>query len=67
MYRFQEWGPSITEDLNPDAPTIVLCHAGMRSMRVAMFLTEQGFQDVYNVQGGIDEYSRKIDPSVPRY
>lgn len=68
LSRFAQWGPSVATTLDPAAPTYVLCHAGMRSMRVATHLVgEAGFARVFNVSGGIDAYSRLIDPTVPRY
>jgi rhodanese-related sulfurtransferase len=50
-----------------DRPVVVLCHAGERSARIARFLVTDGLQDVYNLEGGIDEYALKIDHSVGRY
>lgn len=32
-----------------------------------MFLESRGFTKLYNLQGGIDAWSRDVDPSVPRY
>src|SRR5689334_126920 len=46
---------------------VVHCHHGGRSMRVTRWLREQGFANVQNMAGGIDDWSVKIDPSVPRY
>ena len=65
--RFQEWGPNASDMLDPDKETMVLCHHGVRSMRAALFLASQGFQDVKNIEGGIDAYSRQVDSSVPIY
>ena len=65
--RFQEWGPQAAEVLDPRKATLVLCHHGVRSMRAALFLASQGFQDVKNIRGGIDAYSRQVDSSVPLY
>lgn len=50
-----------------ERPIVVMCHHGMRSMRVAMFLRQQGFGDVRSMAGGIDLWSRDIDPAVARY
>jgi rhodanese-related sulfurtransferase len=50
-----------------DSPIIVHCHHGGRSMRVTNWLRQQGFAQVTNMSGGIDEWSQSIDPSVPRY
>lgn len=59
--------PSRLQDLDPDRPVACLCHHGARSMRVAMFLAQNGFSRVANVAGGIDAWSLERDPSVPRY
>lgn len=50
-----------------DADVAVLCHVGVRSYAVARYLSEQGYEAVYNVTGGIDRYSEIVDPSIPRY
>ena len=50
-----------------DKPVIVMCHAGERSARIARFLVTDGFGEVYNLEGGIDDYALKIDHSVGRY
>lgn len=54
-------------ELDPDQPIVVLCHHGQRSLNVAMWLRNQGFEHVQSLAGGIDHWSRSIDPSVPRY
>lgn len=54
-------------ELNPDAETVVYCHHGVRSLSVAVYLRNLGFRDVTSLAGGIDLWSRHIDPSVPRY
>lgn len=46
---------------------IVHCHHGMRSLRVAAWLREQGFIRAQSMHGGIDAWSAEIDPSVPTY
>lgn len=66
-YRFDEWRRELKQRFDMEKPTICLCHAGMRSRRLAELLLEEGFQEVYNVVGGIDAYSLQIDRKVPRY
>ena len=44
-----------------------LCHVGNSSRRAAEHFREHGFRDVYNVEGGIDAWSREVDSAVPRY
>ena len=48
-------------------PIACLCHHGMRSQQVANYLTQSGFTEVVNLQGGIDAWSQQLDPSVPKY
>jgi len=58
--------PSRLAELDPERETIVMCHHGVRSAQVAMYLARNGFEHVLNLAGGIDAWS-EIDPSVPRY
>ena len=55
------------QELDEDSPILVLCHHGARSLSVAAWLRQQGFDKAQSVSGGIDAWSRTIDPSVPRY
>ncbi|NOL49683.1 rhodanese-like domain-containing protein [Pelistega europaea] len=54
-------------EIDDSKPLVIYCHHGMRSLQTGLYLTEVGFEDVYNVQGGIDAWSTEIDTSVPRY
>lgn len=59
--------PARFHELAPLTPIICLCHHGVRSARVALFLEHQGFESVYNLTGGIDAWSAEVDPSLPTY
>jgi rhodanese-related sulfurtransferase len=59
--------PGRLAELPEDRPIACLCHHGMRSMNVAVFLARQGYTDVANIAGGIDAWSIEKDPAVPRY
>lgn len=59
--------PARAEELPKDKDIVVMCHHGMRSMQVALYLERQGFERLYNLAGGIDAWSRQIDSSVPLY
>lgn len=59
--------PGRLDELDPAAPTAVVCHHGVRSLQVALFLEQAGFQTLYNLRGGIDAWSREVDPEVPLY
>ncbi|MCP2041477.1 rhodanese-related sulfurtransferase [Neisseria sp. HSC-16F19] len=54
-------------ELPDDVPLVVYCHHGVRSFQVAAFLKQAGFEEVYNLAGGIDAWSLQIDAAVPRY
>jgi len=55
------------EALSRDAALVFHCHHGGRSQKAAEHFASLGFRNVYNVTGGIDAWSREIDPRVPRY
>jgi rhodanese-related sulfurtransferase len=50
-----------------EAPLIVFCHHGVRSLNVVNWLRNQGLEACQSMAGGIDAWSLTIDPSVPRY
>ena len=54
-------------ELDPAQPILCICHHGMRSAQVVAFLERAGFDSVYNLAGGIDAWSARVDPAVPRY
>jgi rhodanese-related sulfurtransferase len=55
------------QELDPDERLVVLCHRGMRSMNVTVWLRNQGFEQAQSLRGGIDAWSAEVDPTVPRY
>ncbi|HEX4321390.1 MAG TPA: rhodanese-like domain-containing protein [Acidobacteriaceae bacterium] len=55
------------QELDPDERLLVLCHHGARSLSVTNWLRQQGFESAQSVAGGIEAWSRQIDPSIPRY
>jgi len=59
--------PARLTELDPDRETVVVCHHGVRSAQVAMYLAQQGFERVLNLSGGIDAWSEDADPTTPRY
>ena len=59
--------PSRLTELDPDRETVVVCHHGVRSAQVTMYLAQMGFERVLNLSGGIDAWSEDADPSTPRY
>ena len=59
--------PNRLGELQPDRETVVYCHTGVRSARVAEYLRRNGFRNVRNLAGGIEAWARRIDPTMARY
>ncbi len=55
------------QELDPDERLVILCHHGMRSLNVTIWLRNQGFEQVQSLRGGIDAWSAEVDPAVSRY
>ena len=49
------------------AEIYVMCHHGNRSMQVTAWLASQGWTNIHNVSGGIDEFAQKMDPAIGIY
>lgn len=67
LSQSEQWAGQITQHLNSNAPTYVLCHHGVRSAQMCHWLRSQGFEQVTNISGGIEAYSVAVDRSIPRY
>jgi len=55
------------QELDPEAQVVVICHHGIRSMNVAVWLRQQGFEKAQSMRGGIDAWSKRVDGKVPMY
>lgn len=63
LSRFEEWAGA----LDAEDEIVVMCHHGIRSAQVCAYLASCGFRRMTNLEGGIDRWSREVDPEVPRY
>ena len=59
--------PGSVQDLDMDSEIVVICHHGIRSRQVAMYLEHQGFSNVINMEGGMAAWARDVDPKMPTY
>jgi rhodanese-related sulfurtransferase len=61
--------PARLDEVQPPegAEIVCYCHHGVRSLSAAAILRQAGFGDAVSLAGGIDLWSRVIDPAVPRY
>lgn len=55
------------EGISDECDLLVLCHHGVRSLQVVAWLRERGIENCFSITGGIDRWSREIDPAVPQY
>jgi rhodanese-related sulfurtransferase len=55
------------QELDPDERLVILCHHGIRSMNVAVWLRGQGFEQAQSLRGGISAWSAEVDPAVKQY
>ena len=57
------------EELEPHRRDLIIvyCHHGVRSLQVTQALRNAGFDKVQSMAGGIDQWSVRVDASVPRY
>src|SRR5580658_2318679 len=59
--------PQRLQELDPKLDTVVMCKSGGRSRRAAAFMVSRGFERVANLTGGIDGWTRDIDPTLQTY
>ncbi len=59
--------PGSLNALDPDRETVVICHHGIRSRQVAMYLEYQGFRQVINLNGGVEAWARDVDLDMATY
>ena len=53
--------------LPKDTRLAFLCHHGNSSRQAAEHFRGLGFNQLFNIEGGIDAWAEQIDKSVPRY
>jgi len=59
--------PGRLDELDQERDVVAICHHGGRSQQVALYLEKAGFKKIHNLVGGVDAWSRTVDPTVPLY
>jgi adenylyltransferase/sulfurtransferase len=54
-------------ELDPESEIVVYCRSGSRSAWAVALLRQQGFERVYNLQGGVLGWRSHVDPSLSAY
>ena len=59
--------PEACNELGHDREIVIICHHGIRSRQVAIYMEQQGFSDVINLSGGMAGWAQDIDPGMATY
>ena len=59
--------PEAMDKLDPEQQTVVICHTGMRSQQVCIYLEHAGFTNVWNLTGGVHAWAVQIDRRMATY
>ncbi|MEM6406611.1 MAG: rhodanese-like domain-containing protein [Pseudomonadota bacterium] len=59
--------PNRLNELEPDQHIVVICHHGYRSRQAGLYLQQQGFSRITNLDTGIDGWARSVDKDMPTY
>ena len=59
--------PDKLSELDKKQPIVCICHHGMRSMQVTLFLEQHGFTLISNLTGGMHAWAHQVDSTMPTY
>lgn len=59
--------PEQAGTLPRDGILVVVCHHGVRSLRAALWLREEGFPAAVSLRGGVAAWADRIDSTMARY
>ena len=59
--------PDKLSELDAEQPIVCICHHGVRSMQVALFLKQHGFTQISNLTGGVHAWAQQVDGTMPIY
>ncbi|MGA0961019.1 MAG: rhodanese-like domain-containing protein [Sedimenticolaceae bacterium] len=59
--------PAVMKHWDKTEEMVIICHHGIRSRQVCRFLDHYGFENVINLNGGIDQWALQVDRNMPTY
>ena len=59
--------PTHLEELDKAQEIVVICHHGIRGRHIGMYLEHAGFNNVINLEGGVEQWANDVDPTMQRY
>ena len=55
------------DELDPTRETILICHHGIRSRKMGYYMEQVGFSRITNLDGGVEQWARDVEPTMKRY
>lgn len=59
--------PLSMSELPDGVPIVTVCHHGVRSYQVGLYLANAGFDEVISLKGGVEAWAADVDPAMARY
>lgn len=59
--------PAHLEELDKKQEIVVICHHGIRSRHIGIYLEHAGFDNVINLEGGVEQWATDVEPTMQRY
>ena len=59
--------PAKVASLDIERETVVICHHGIRSRSVGRYLEQNGFSNIINLSGGVDQWAKTVDSKMATY
>ena len=59
--------PNQLDELDPLQTIVVICHHGIRSRHIGIWLEREGYDNIINLSGGVDAWAREVDPAMEIY
>jgi len=54
-------------EIDSNKPVVIMCKSGGRSAQVCQYLNENGYSNIYNLNGGITSWALEIDSDMATY
>ncbi len=54
-------------ELDTQRETVIICHHGIRSRHIGLFLETKQFSNIINLSGGVEDWAKSVDSNMPRY
>lgn len=59
--------PDRLDELDSSQEIIMICHHGIRSRQMGYYMEQMGFDNIINLEGGVEQWARDVEPTMKRY